>query len=79
MRTVLLTDRERAALQAYLRLLHTVRAAYDGDAGPPGRPPLVPPGVLAEADRALADAGLSGNEEDFFRMLGNWCPPAATP
>ncbi|MET8825030.1 hypothetical protein ABZX40_12765 [Streptomyces sp. NPDC004610] len=78
MQTALPTDRERAALQAYLRLLHTVRAACDMDAGPPGtgRPPLVPPAVLAEADRALAEAGLSGNEEALFRMLGRWCPPS---
>ncbi|MEU9332602.1 hypothetical protein AB0D49_05465 [Streptomyces sp. NPDC048290] len=81
MQTVLLTDRERAALQAYLRLLHTVRAACDGDAGPPGatRPRVVPPAVLAEADRALEEAGLSGNEEAFFRMLGGWCPSSGTP
>ncbi|MCF3129387.1 hypothetical protein [Streptomyces olivochromogenes] len=73
MPTAVLTDRERTAVQAYLRLLHTVRAAFDG---PPdgGRPALVPPAVLAEADRALARAGLSGNEEEFFRLLRHWCP-----
>ncbi|MET8449276.1 hypothetical protein [Streptomyces sp. NPDC005209] len=75
MPTAVLTDRERTAVQAYLRLLHTVRAAFDG---PPdgGRPALVPPAVLAEADRALARAGLSGNEEEFFRLLRHWCPSA---
>ena len=73
MPTAVLTDRERTAVQAYLRLLHTVRAAFDG---PPGgsRPCIVPPAVLAEAEQALADAGLSGNEEAFFRMLQTWCP-----
>ncbi|MFE7275525.1 hypothetical protein [Streptomyces sp. NPDC057623] len=73
MPTAVLTDRERTAVQAYLRLLHTVRAAFDG---PPGasRPSVVPPAVLAEAEQALADAGLSGNEEVFFRMLRSWCP-----
>ena len=73
MQTAVMTDRERAAVQAYLRLLHTVRAAFDG---PPGasRPVLVPPSVLAEADQALADAGLAGNEEAFFRLLESWCP-----
>ena len=30
MPTAVLTDRERTAVQAYLRLLHTVRAAFDG-------------------------------------------------
>ncbi|MER6030868.1 hypothetical protein [Streptomyces sp. NPDC001851] len=75
MPTAVLTDRERTAVQAYLRLLHTVRAAFDG---PPdaGRPAVVPPAVLAEAERALAGAGLAGNEEEFFRLLRDWCPPA---
>ncbi|MFJ5260289.1 hypothetical protein ACIQAC_07400 [Streptomyces sp. NPDC088387] len=77
MQTAVLTDRERTAVQAYLRLLHTVRAACDAEAGPPGaaRPPMVPPAVLAEADRALEEAGLTGNEESFFRLLSTWCPP----
>ncbi|MER5755536.1 hypothetical protein [Streptomyces sp. NPDC002088] len=77
MRTAVMTDRERTAVQAYLRLLHTVRAAFDdAGAGPPDgrRPAVVPPGVLAEAERALADAGLAGNEEEFFRLLHTWCP-----
>ncbi|MFJ3230588.1 hypothetical protein [Streptomyces sp. NPDC086787] len=73
MPTAVLTDRERTAVRAYLRLLHTVRAAFDG---PPGgaRPPAVPPSVLAEAEQALADAGLTGNEEEFFQLLRLWCP-----
>ncbi|MET7943473.1 hypothetical protein [Streptomyces sp. NPDC005302] len=73
MPTAVLTEHERAAVQAYLRLLQTVRAAFDG---PPdgGRPPMVPPAVLAEAERALAEAGLAGNEEEFFRLLQAWCP-----
>ncbi|MEU2064811.1 hypothetical protein [Streptomyces sp. NPDC013455] len=75
MPTAVLTDRERTAVQAYLRLLHTVRAAFDG---PPddGRPAVVPPAVLAEADQALARAGLTGNEAEFFRLLRDWCPSA---
>ncbi|MGW0331901.1 hypothetical protein ACWD0J_08540 [Streptomyces sp. NPDC003011] len=77
MHTAVLTDRERTAVQAYLRLLHTVRAAFDAESGPPGsgRPPVVPPAVLAEAERALAEAGLAGNEGEFFRLLHSWCPP----
>ncbi|MFJ1805847.1 MULTISPECIES: hypothetical protein [unclassified Streptomyces] len=84
MPTAVLTDRERTAVQAYLRLLHTVRAALgdEGDAkgaGAPGPPydrlpPVFPSAVLAEADQALADAGLAGNEEEFFRLLRSWCP-----
>ncbi|MFF3935827.1 hypothetical protein [Streptomyces phaeofaciens] len=79
MPTAVLTDRERTAVQAYLRLLHTVRAAFgDETSGPPHDrfPPMVPPAVLAEADRALAEAGLTGNEEEFFRLLNSWCPRA---
>ncbi|MFD3730257.1 hypothetical protein [Streptomyces sp. NPDC058632] len=76
MPTAVPTDRERTAVQAYLRLLHTVRAAHDAETGPPGthRPPVVAPSVLAEAETALARAGLSGNEESFFRMLRDWHP-----
>jgi hypothetical protein len=73
MTTAVLTDRQRAAVQAYLRLLHTVRAAFDGPPDP-WRPPMVPTAALAEADRALAEAGLTGTEEEFFRLLGDWCP-----
>ncbi|WP_406724229.1 hypothetical protein WJ438_05625 [Streptomyces sp. GD-15H] len=76
MPTTVLTDRERTAVQAYLRLLHTVRAAHDAGTGPPDtrRPPVVVPSVLAEADTALTRAGLTGNEESFFRMLRAWPP-----
>ena len=73
MPTAVLTDRERIAVQAYLRLLGTVRAAFDGP--PEGRrPPVVPTAALAEAAQALAQAGLAGNEEEFFRLLRSWCP-----
>lgn len=73
MPTAVLTDRERTAVQAYLRLLQTVRAAFDGP--PDGRrPPAVPTAALAEAEHALAAAGLTGNEEEFFRLLRGWCP-----
>ncbi|CAL9629744.1 hypothetical protein [Streptomyces sp. NPDC057838] len=70
MPTAVLTDRERTAVQAYLRLLHTVRAAFDRETGPP----VVPPAVLADAEQALERAGLAGNEEAFFRLLESWCP-----
>ncbi|MGW7278827.1 hypothetical protein ACWGIV_11070 [Streptomyces sp. NPDC054844] len=74
--TAVLTDHERTAVQAYLRLLHTVRAGFDTAAGPADapRPPVVPPSVLAEAEQALEAAGLAGNEEEFFRLLRGWCP-----
>ncbi|GHH82455.1 hypothetical protein GCM10018793_42330 [Streptomyces sulfonofaciens] len=77
----LMTDRERAAVQAYLRLLQTVRAALDlaGPTAPAGgagigHPPVVAPSLLADADRALAAAGLAGNEGEFFALLRSWCP-----
>ncbi|MFG2312629.1 hypothetical protein ACGFS9_28745 [Streptomyces sp. NPDC048566] len=78
MPTAVLTDHERAAVRAYLRLLQTVRASFDG---PPdgGRPALVPPSVLCEAERALTAAGLAGNEEEFFRLLHSWCPEPGRP
>ncbi|XKK62081.1 hypothetical protein HFP71_04805 [Streptomyces sp. ARC32] len=78
MTTAVLTDHERTAVQAYLRLLHTVRAGLDSGAGPgvPVRPPVVPPSVLVEAEQALEAAGLTGNEEAFFRLLRDWCPTA---
>ncbi|MEU3415005.1 MULTISPECIES: hypothetical protein [unclassified Streptomyces] len=73
MPTAVPTDRERTAVQAYLRLLHTVRAALDGPDG--GRPAVVPPAVLAETEQALAHAGLAGNEAEFFRLLRDGYPP----
>lgn len=80
MPTAVLTDRERSAVQAYLRLLQTVRASFDLETGQPGalRPPAVPASVLAEAEAALEHAGLSGNEEAFFRLLRSWCPEPGT-
>ncbi|MGW8065589.1 hypothetical protein ACVV2G_25795 [Streptomyces ziwulingensis] len=76
MTTAVLTDHERTAVQAYLRLLHTVRAGFDTAQSPAGtpHPPVVPPSVLAEAEQALEAAGLAGNEEAFFRLLRDWCP-----
>ena len=72
MPTAVLTDRQRAAVQAYLRLLHTVRAAFD-HVPDPHRPPVVPTAALAEAERALAEAGFAGTEEEFFGLLAKWC------
>ncbi|MCH0563511.1 MULTISPECIES: hypothetical protein [unclassified Streptomyces] len=77
MPTAVPTDRERTAVQAYLRLLHTVRAAFaHADTAPDGprEAAVVPPAVLAEAEQALDRAGLAGNEVAFFRLLELWCP-----
>ncbi|GAA3210181.1 hypothetical protein MTQ10_14290 [Streptomyces sp. XM83C] len=73
MPTAVLTDRERTAVQAYLRLLRTVRASFAEGGGAGALP--VPPSVLAEAEEALAGAGLAGNEEEFFRLLRRWGAP----
>ncbi|MFI6349013.1 hypothetical protein [Streptomyces sp. NPDC050560] len=63
-----LTPRERAAAQAYLRLLGTVRAAFR--TAPESAAPLaVPPAALKEAEEALTAAGLKGNEPRFFTLL----------
>ncbi|MEU2432453.1 hypothetical protein ABZ611_23635 [Streptomyces sp. NPDC007861] len=66
--TAVTTSRERAAAQAYLRLLSAVRAAL---AAPPGAapPPLALTAPLAEADQALAAAGLAGNEAELFGLV----------
>ncbi|MBA2949398.1 hypothetical protein [Streptomyces himalayensis] len=72
MPTAVLTGHERTAVQAYLRLLHTVRATLDTSATTP-RPVIVPEAALADADRALALAGLAGNEEAFFALVRGWC------
>ncbi|GHJ41791.1 hypothetical protein [Streptomyces sp. TS71-3] len=88
MSTALVTDHERAAVQAYLRLLQTVRASLDltgptrtsDDRGSGGtaHPPVVAPSLLADADRALTAAGLAGNEREFFAMVRAWCPAVGT-
>ncbi|MFI1471565.1 hypothetical protein [Streptomyces wuyuanensis] len=68
--TAVMTSRERAAAQAYLRLLGAVRAAL---AEPPGAdappPPVLLSAPMAEADEALAAAGLLGNEETLFGLV----------
>ncbi|MFD7013474.1 hypothetical protein [Streptomyces sp. NPDC059161] len=68
--TAVMTSHERSAAQAYLRLLSTVRAALDAPAGRP-QAPLALEGVIAEADEALALAGLAGNEEALFVLVGS--------
>lgn len=68
--TAVMTSCERAAAQAYLRLLGAVRAAL---AEPPGAdappPPVLLSAPMAEADEALAAAGLLGNEETLFGLV----------
>ncbi|MDG4861038.1 hypothetical protein P8605_23180 [Streptomyces sp. T-3] len=70
-----MTDLERTAAQAYLRLLQCTRAALADTTHPEAALPLlaVP---LAEADRALQASGFAGNESALFRMVGELCVPA---
>ncbi|MFG3281692.1 hypothetical protein [Streptomyces sp. NPDC048111] len=68
--TAVMTSHERSAAQAYLRLLSTVRAALDAPAGASGAPVSLE-GVIAEADDALARAGLAGNEAVLFALVGS--------
>ncbi|WP_435057905.1 hypothetical protein [Streptomyces sp. bgisy060] len=63
-----ITVHERAAAQAYLRLLESTRAVLTD----PGLAPYA--GVMltrpmAEADRALRAAGLAGNEARLLRLV----------
>ncbi|WP_349307745.1 hypothetical protein [Streptomyces sp. HNM0645] len=68
--TAVMTSRERAAAQAYVRLLGAVRAAL---AEPPGAdappPPVLLSAPMAEADEALSAAGLVGNEMALFGLV----------
>ncbi|MFB7865683.1 MULTISPECIES: hypothetical protein [unclassified Streptomyces] len=66
MRTV--TSRERAAAQAYLRLLESTQAVLsDPRLEPYAAAMLTHP--MAEADEALRAAGLSGNEARLLRLV----------
>ncbi|MEU6524249.1 hypothetical protein ABZ892_15890 [Streptomyces sp. NPDC046924] len=87
--TAVPADHERTAVQACLRLLHTVRAAHDAESGPPEtrRLPVVVPSVLAEsqaeAETTLTRAGSgrvgpTGTAEAFFRVLRDQTPGAVT-
>ncbi|MFF1920048.1 hypothetical protein ACFVW8_05665 [Streptomyces sp. NPDC058221] len=64
---------ELAAAQAYVRLLEATRAALsDPDDTPLYMPLLAAP--IEEADGALRQAGLSGNESRFFDLVRSLQP-----
>jgi hypothetical protein len=73
-----MTDQERTAVQAYMRLLRTVRATFDEQEPGEQHPVLVAPSVLGEAEQALTAAGLAGNEQRLFTLLAAWCPARET-
>ncbi|MFG3496593.1 hypothetical protein [Streptomyces sp. NPDC047928] len=68
MTTTTLTARERAAAQAYIRLVETAQAVMSD----PALAPLAGAYLsssMAEADEALRRAGLTGNEARLLRMV----------
>ncbi|MEV6653514.1 hypothetical protein [Streptomyces sp. NPDC051219] len=69
------TTHEIAAAQAYLRLLRTARAVLEGPATAP-TPVQVLAVPMAEADQALSDAELAGNEAAFFALVAGLCTDA---
>ncbi|MET9802240.1 hypothetical protein [Streptomyces sp. NPDC006368] len=78
--TTTLNQRERAAAQAYIRLVETAQAVFTD----PVLAPLA--GVylsssMAEADEALRRAGLTGNEARLLRLVSalRTTPPRPGP
>lgn len=71
------TVSERAAAQAYLRLVETVRAVLsDPGLAPMAGAYLASP--MAEADEALRRAGLAGNEARLLRLAAGLRDDAAS-
>ncbi|WP_326794090.1 hypothetical protein OG946_35875 [Streptomyces sp. NBC_01808] len=60
---------EVTAAQAYRRLVRSVQAALAEPGGSGPAAAVVLAGPLADADRALAAAGLAGNEPRFFAVV----------
>ncbi|MFD7748907.1 hypothetical protein ACFV2V_24465 [Streptomyces sp. NPDC059698] len=59
---------ERAAAQAYVRLLEATRAALADPGDAPVHLPLLT-SPMREADHALRSAGLTGNEDRLFALV----------
>ncbi|MGW0855581.1 hypothetical protein [Streptomyces sp. NPDC002690] len=59
---------ELAAAQAYVRLLEATRAVLTEPQDAPSCLPLLT-APMEEADRALRDADLAGNEERLFALV----------
>ncbi|GHG09863.1 hypothetical protein ACFFSH_19745 [Streptomyces filamentosus] len=71
-----ITATERAAAQAYLRLLESTQAVLTD----PGLAPyagMMLTNPMAEADEALRAAGLAGNEDRLLRLVSALRSPAA--
>lgn len=61
-------DPRLAAAQAYVRLLHTVRAVLSDESQAPMAVPVLS-APLAEADAALQQAGFAGNERELLALV----------
>ncbi|MDX3432842.1 hypothetical protein PV664_28435 [Streptomyces sp. ME01-18a] len=61
-------EAEITAAQAYIRLLAATRAALVDPADAPLYMPLLA-SPIEEADEALRDAGLAGNEDRLFALV----------
>ncbi|MER5884986.1 hypothetical protein ABT160_14260 [Streptomyces sp. NPDC001941] len=70
-----ITAPERAAAQAYARLLESTQAVLSDPALAPLAGALLTP-PMAEADEALRAAGLSGNEERLLHLVAALRAPA---
>ncbi|MEV3988659.1 hypothetical protein AB0J57_07090 [Streptomyces sp. NPDC049837] len=71
------TEHERAAAQAYIRLMEAARAVLTDPAlAPMAGVYLSSP--MAEADRALRRAGLTGNEARLLRLVSALRSPGGT-
>ncbi|MFF1381706.1 hypothetical protein [Streptomyces sp. NPDC058308] len=70
------TSEELLAAQAYLRLLHTARAALSDSASvSPVAAATLLAGPIAEADEALRRAGFAGNEAALIDRIYDLAPP----
>ncbi|MCB8905092.1 MULTISPECIES: hypothetical protein [unclassified Streptomyces] len=77
MTTTTITANERAAAQAYLRLLESTQAVLtDPQLAPYAGVMLTHP--MAEADEALRAAGLVGNEARLLRLVSSLRTSPAT-
>ncbi|MFB8076644.1 hypothetical protein [Streptomyces sp. NPDC056013] len=77
MTTTTITASERAAAQAYLRLLESTQAVLtDPQLAPYAGVMLTHP--MAEADEALRAAGLVGNEARLLRLVSSLRTSPAT-
>ncbi|NBM15740.1 hypothetical protein [Streptomyces sp. GC420] len=74
-----MTEAERRAAQAYLRVLRAVRAVVDDDPDRTAEAAHLLAAPVGEADRALEEAGLRGNEARLFGLVRQLQPGPLYP